>query len=210
MVETFDPGVLAADRTPATDSTLTPAADLSRYAMGLAMDKSLTAGGKTTFEPTYLDMHFASLPGYEDEPPILDGSVVPEDPATEVPEDKENLEERFQNVPAECDQLVGHEGLEDLLDMTWPSYENALNTLPPELQKNDAFMDNLGNLPNLVYSGQSDQAAVIKFALLKAAGEEGRPALEEYFKSIDKIAMENPELVAEITSAQKNCKPGEN
>lgn len=182
------------------------ARELSLWTMGLAKDQSLTGTGQRNSKQESFE--FASLPGYEDEPPVLDGAVVPEAPANE-PEDKENLEERFPKEPAACDELEGHEGLEDLLDMTWSSYENALKTLPPELQNNDAFMDNLGNLPNFVYSGQTNQAAVTKYALLKAAGEEGRPALEEYFKSIDKIAIENPELVAEITSAQKKCEPGE-
>lgn len=203
MVEKFEAQTL-------TENALTSAGDLSRFAMGLVKEQSLATTGQTNFEPDFLNTDIASLPGYGDEHPELDGAVVPEAPATEVPEDKENLVERFQSEPPACEQLDGHEGLEDLLDMTWSSYENALKTLPPELQSNDAFMDNLSNYPNLIYSGQTNQAAVTKYALLKAAEKGGRPELEEYFESINNIAKENPELVAEITSAQKLCKPGEN
>jgi hypothetical protein len=219
MVETFNPGMLAAERTLTTDSTLTPAGNLSRSVTELALSSSVFK--KVNFEPDTLDTTLASLPGYGDELLEDDGAytVQPEEPATEDPAtknppteifDEENFEERFPKEPAACKPLEGHEGFRDLLDMTLPSYESTLKAIPPELQENDAFMDNLGTLPNLIYTGQTDQAAIVKFALLKAAGEEGRPALENYFKAIDTIAKENPALVAELTDVKKNCSPEEN
>ncbi len=110
-----------------------------------------------------------------------------------------------ENINASRDAYETYPVDEDLYDDE--AVDQTLKAVSPELQKNGFFKENLDKLPNLIFSGQTDMANLIKQSLQLAIRMSdtgmGGDKLDEYFKTLDAIAADNPEIVDEYTSVRE-------
>jgi len=199
----------------------------------MAADLSLKSDEPLSFDaiPGY-DVKVAALPppdtSLELEPPIK-GDPSQEQPAERAPEDQ--LEEILTNLPTDAspedyaqaekevtdllleqkqtiadarEAYTTYEGIEDLLPESQEEYESAHYAVRPELQKDSTFVNNLANLPYLLYSGQTDKAQLLMHGLLSAAGDQGKEELQSYFDKLKSVAGDNPEIVNEYTGLRNS------
>ncbi|MBA3995300.1 MAG: hypothetical protein C0469_17410 [Cyanobacteria bacterium DS2.3.42] len=189
----------------------------------------LKAGQQFEFPniPGYDEVQLAALhppgtqleiqPSIEAEPPQEQPTErVPEDklrdllsnlPANASPEDYAKAEkevtalllEQQQNVERANDEYRNYEGIDDLLPQSEEEFDSAYYAVRPDLRNDSTFVTNLVNLPDLLYSGQTDRAQLLMHGLLRVAGTEGKVELQAYFDKLKSIARDNPEIVNEYT-----------
>lgn len=177
---------------------------LSQFVQSITMNEHRSGSSLKTAESDQLSFgtHF-DLYGSEDATTKILAFQMPE---SKVPYDV--IAQGEDLTP--CDLYENHDGLFDLLELTTPSYLAAKSSFSEALQKDENFMANLLSLPELVYSGQTNEVLRVKLALLARAGEgndssQTLAALERYFSSIDLIASDNRELVDELSNLFKTC-----
>ncbi len=129
----------------------------------------------------------------------LPENASPEDYAKAEKEVTALLLEQQQNVASANDEYRNYEGIDDLLPQSEEEFDSAYYAVRPELLNDSTFVTNLVNLPDLLYSGQTDRAQLLMHGLLQVAGTEGKEELQAYFDKLKSIARDNPEIVNEYT-----------
>ncbi|MBA3995296.1 MAG: hypothetical protein C0469_17390 [Cyanobacteria bacterium DS2.3.42] len=129
---------------------------------------------------------------------------LPENPTTEQMADAMHeaavaLDDQLDTVEDAQAAYLNYDGLGTLLPQSQKEYETAFYAVNPALQQDKKFVDNLATLPNLIYSGQTEQAAVLMSGMLQIAGAQGKEQLQAYFDKLKSVAAENPDLVKEYS-----------
>lgn len=116
-----------------------------------------------------------------------------------VPEVKELLDEQSRITDAASDEYRNYGGIEDLLGESDEHYRRVVDSLPPQLANNQAYMDMLSNVHVLAFSGHEVEAKSVFDELKKGAGVQGTTALQDYYDQLNKTARENPEIIGEYS-----------
>lgn len=129
---------------------------------------------------------------------------LPENPSPEQKADAMHeasvaLDDQLDTVEAAQGAYLNYDGLESLLPQSQKEYESAYYAVSPALQQDKTFVDNLATLPNLIYSGQTEQAAILMSGMLQIAGSQGKEQLQAYFDKLKSVAAENPDLVRDYS-----------
>lgn len=100
--------------------------------------------------------------------------------------------------------FVGHSAPSEFMRLSKPELRAAFNAMGPSMER--LLLD----YPSLLFSGQINEAEAAKALLLAGAkSDDALTALNSYFRKLDDVAQENPNLVTQYSGSFRDWKQSE-